>query len=147
MVSCLVTVRTSTYSKEVQSLVPAVAPRFSCLSCVCLEGAVDRDTLFVDDNAPPHHITDVEELLKSKNIQNMNWPAPVMNLVEHMRDLLGTPLSSHDQAPATTTEMKLYLQEEWDSMLQQFLQTSSLPWTDFANPASHTGLTTTSIRE
>ncbi|GIY29730.1 hypothetical protein CEXT_556681 [Caerostris extrusa] len=50
MVSCLVAVLTSTSSKENQSLVSTIVPRFSVLTGVCLE-VLWRDFFCVDDNA------------------------------------------------------------------------------------------------
>lgn len=70
VISCLVTVRTLTSSKNVQCLVQSQSEIL--LPHMCLfRGAVGPDFLFMDDNAPLRRTVAVEELLESEDIFNV----------------------------------------------------------------------------
>ncbi|GFX07088.1 transposable element Tc3 transposase [Trichonephila clavipes] len=76
-------------------------------------GAVGPDFIFRDDNAPCHRAVLIDDFLETENIQRMPWPAnsPYLNLIEHVRDVLGRQIVAISHPPSTVTELKRALQE------------------------------------
>ncbi|GFV65033.1 transposable element Tc3 transposase [Trichonephila clavipes] len=81
--------------------------------------------LFMDDNAPCHRTVFAEQLLKSEDIECMDWPArsPDLNPIEHVWDFLGRRLAARTLPPVTIRELRLALQDEWGAMPQQLIDT------------------------
>ncbi|GFS77931.1 transposable element Tc3 transposase [Trichonephila clavipes] len=59
-------------------------------------GAMGLQFLFMDANAPCHHIVAAEQLLESEDIERVDWPArfPDLNTIEHVWDFLGRRLAA-----------------------------------------------------
>ncbi|GFX76459.1 transposable element Tcb1 transposase [Trichonephila clavipes] len=74
--------------------------------------------LFLDDNTPCHHTVVAEQLLKSEDIERMDWPArsPDLNPIEHVWDFLGRLLADRTLLPVTIRELRLALQDECSAM-------------------------------
>ena len=70
---------------------------------------------FQVDTAHPHRIFALEELLKSKNINKMDWPAHSLDLnpIEHDWDALGRCLGAKSYLSENTRQLKQMLIEEW----------------------------------
>ncbi|GFV63058.1 transposable element Tcb2 transposase [Trichonephila clavipes] len=81
--------------------------------------------LFMDDNAPCHRTVAAEQLLKSEDIELMDWPArsPDLNPIEHVCDFLDRRLAARTVPPVTIRELRLALQDEWAAMPQQLIDT------------------------
>ncbi|GFX86906.1 transposable element Tcb2 transposase [Trichonephila clavipes] len=77
----------------------------------------------MDDNAQPHRILAVEELLESEDITRMDWPAysPDLNPVEHVWDALGRRTAARLHHPENTQKLKQMLIEEWALIPQEML--------------------------
>ncbi|GFX62575.1 transposable element Tcb2 transposase [Trichonephila clavipes] len=88
-------------------------------------GAICLQFLFMDDNAPCHRTVAAEQLLKSENIERMDWPArsPDLNTIEHVWDFLSRRLAARTLPPVTIRELRLALQDEWTAMPQQLIDT------------------------
>ncbi|GFW04583.1 transposable element Tc3 transposase [Trichonephila clavipes] len=88
-------------------------------------GAMGLQFLFMDDNAPCHRTVAAEQLLESKDIERMNWPArsPDLNPIEHVWDFLGRRLAARTLPPVTIRELRLALQIKWAAMPQQLIDT------------------------
>ncbi|GFW44930.1 DDE_3 domain-containing protein [Trichonephila clavipes] len=88
-------------------------------------GAMGLQFLFMDDNAPCHRTVAAEQLLKSEDIERMDWPvrSPDLNPMEHVWDLLGRRLIARTLPPVTIRELRLALQDEWAAMPQQLIDT------------------------
>ncbi|GFW44524.1 transposable element Tcb2 transposase [Trichonephila clavipes] len=88
-------------------------------------GAMGLQFLFMDDNAPCHRTVAAEQLLKSEDIERMDWPArsPDLNPIEHVWDFPGRRLASRTLPPVTIRELRLALQDEWAAMPQQLIDT------------------------
>ncbi|GFY25833.1 transposable element Tc1 transposase [Trichonephila clavipes] len=88
-------------------------------------GAMGLQFLFMDDNAPCHHTVAAEQLLESKDIERMDWPArsPDLNPIEHVWDFLDRRLAARTLPPVTIRELRLALQDEWAAMPQQLIDT------------------------
>ncbi|GFV95808.1 transposable element Tcb2 transposase [Trichonephila clavipes] len=88
-------------------------------------GAMGLQFLFMDDNAPYHRTVAAEQLLESKDIERMVWPArsPDLKPIEHVWDFLGRRLAARTLPPVTIRELRLALQDEWAAMPQQLIDT------------------------
>ncbi|GFT49218.1 transposable element Tcb2 transposase [Trichonephila clavipes] len=88
-------------------------------------GTMGLQFLFMDDNAPCHRTVAAEQLLKSEDIERMDWPArsPDLNPIEHVWDFLGRRLAARTLPPVTIRELRLALQDEWAAMPQQLIDT------------------------
>ncbi|GFT79071.1 transposable element Tcb2 transposase [Trichonephila clavipes] len=88
-------------------------------------GAMGLQFLFMDDNAPCHRTVAAEQLLESKDIERMDWPArsPDLNPIEHVWDFLGRRLAARTLPPVTIRELRLALQDDWAAMPQQLIDT------------------------
>ncbi|GFV65891.1 transposable element Tc1 transposase [Trichonephila clavipes] len=80
--------------------------------------AMGLQFLFMDDNAPCHHTVAAEQLLKSEDIEHMDWPArsPDLNPLKHVWEFLGRRLAAGTLPPVTIQELRLALQDEWAAM-------------------------------
>ncbi|GFV76552.1 transposable element Tc3 transposase [Trichonephila clavipes] len=88
-------------------------------------GAMGLRFLFMDDNAPCHRTVAAEQLLESKVIERMDWPARYLDLnpIEHVWNILGRRLAARTLPPVTIRELRLALQDEWAAMPQQLIDT------------------------
>ncbi|GFX77843.1 transposable element Tcb2 transposase [Trichonephila clavipes] len=88
-------------------------------------GAMGLQFLFMDDNAPCHRTVAAEQLLESEDIERMDWPArsPDLNPIEHVWDFLGRCLAARTLPRVTIREFRLALQDEWEAMAQQLIDT------------------------
>ncbi|GFS52269.1 transposable element Tcb2 transposase [Trichonephila clavipes] len=96
------------------------------LRYVCLfRGAMGLQFLFMADNAPCHRIVAAEQLLKSEDIERMDWPARSsdLNPIEHVWDFPGRRLTARTLPPVMIRELRLVLQDEWAVMPQQLIDT------------------------
>ncbi|GFT41303.1 transposable element Tcb2 transposase [Trichonephila clavipes] len=86
-------------------------------------GAMGLQFLLLVDNAPCYRIVAPEQLLESEDIERMDWPArsPDLNPIEHVWDFLGRRLAARTLPPVTIRELRLALQDEWATMLQQLI--------------------------
>ncbi|GFW70682.1 transposable element Tcb2 transposase [Trichonephila clavipes] len=77
----------------------------------------------MDDNARPHRILAVEELLESEDITRMDWPAysPDLNPIEHVWDALGRCIAARLHHPENNQQLKQMLIEEWAILPQEML--------------------------
>ncbi|GFV91041.1 transposable element Tc1 transposase [Trichonephila clavipes] len=59
-------------------------------------GAIGSNFVFMDDNAWPRRIIDVQKLLESEDITRMDWSAfsPDLNPIEHVEYALGRHLEA-----------------------------------------------------
>ncbi|GFW29637.1 transposable element Tc1 transposase [Trichonephila clavipes] len=69
----------------------------------------------MDDNARSHRTLAVEELLESKDITRMDWPAysSDLNPIEHVWDALRRRIAARLHHPENTQQLKQMLIEEW----------------------------------
>ncbi|GFW35351.1 transposable element Tcb2 transposase [Trichonephila clavipes] len=77
----------------------------------------------MDDNARPHRILAVEELLESEDITRMDWPAysSDLNPIEHVWDAFGRHIAARLHHPENTQQLKQMLIEEWVLLPQEML--------------------------
>ncbi|GFX84006.1 transposable element Tcb2 transposase [Trichonephila clavipes] len=80
---------------------------------------------FHGDNAPYHRTVAAEQLLESEDIERMDWPArsPDLNPIEHVWEFLGRRLAARTLPPVTIRELRLALQDKWEAMPQQLIDT------------------------
>ncbi|GFU32539.1 transposable element Tcb2 transposase [Trichonephila clavipes] len=66
-------------------------------------GAIGDSFVFQDDNARPHRVRLVENMLEAETIQRMEWSAcsPDLNPIEHVSDMLGRRIAAIPRPPAT----------------------------------------------
>lgn len=76
------------------------------------------------DNARPHEAKKSLEYLHAEGIRRMKWPAmsPDINPIEHLWDELKRRLRNGDHQPQSIEELKLRIQQEWDSLPQNCIQ-------------------------
>ncbi|GFV71888.1 transposable element Tcb2 transposase [Trichonephila clavipes] len=88
-------------------------------------GAMGLQFLFMDDNAPCHRTLAAEQFLESEDIERIDWPArsPYLNPIEHVWDFLGRRLAARTLPPVTIRELRLALQDEWEAIPQQLIDT------------------------
>lgn len=88
-------------------------------------GAVGPGFIFMDDNAPPHRATLVDDFLESEDIQRMQWPSnsPDLNPIEHVWDMLGRRLAALQHPPSSVPELKTALRAAWNSLSTQLINT------------------------
>ncbi|GFV93889.1 transposable element Tcb2 transposase [Trichonephila clavipes] len=88
-------------------------------------GAMGLQFLFMDDNVPCHRTVVAEQLLESEDIERMDWPArsPDLNTIEHVWEFLNRRLAARTLPPVTIRELRLALQDEWEAMPQQLIDT------------------------
>ncbi|GFX17593.1 transposable element Tc3 transposase [Trichonephila clavipes] len=67
----------------------------------------------MDENARPHRILAVEELLESEDITRMEWPAysPDLNPIKHLWDALGRRIAARLHHPENAQQLKQILIE------------------------------------
>ncbi|GFX15478.1 transposable element Tcb1 transposase [Trichonephila clavipes] len=83
-------------------------------------GPMGAESLFMDDNACPHHANIVDECLQSEDITRMDWPAysPDLNPIEHVWDMLGRGIAARQPPPTCLPELRRALLDEWCNILQ-----------------------------
>ncbi|GFU60486.1 transposable element Tcb2 transposase [Trichonephila clavipes] len=76
----------------------------------------------MDDNARPHRILAVEDLLESEDITRMDWPAyfPDLNPIEHVWDTLGRRIAARLHHPENIQQQQMLI-EEWALLPQEML--------------------------
>lgn len=86
-------------------------------------GAICPKFLFMNDNGPLYRKVSVAKLLDSNDIQRMDWPASSLyiNPIEYVWYALGKCLAARPQPQATISKLRLTLQEEWATILQQLI--------------------------
>ena len=74
----------------------------------------------MDDNARAHRARITDQYLEQATIVRMERPArsPVLNPIEHARDMLQTAVSLRPVQPASVQELRQALLEEWDQIPQ-----------------------------
>ncbi|GFY21730.1 transposable element Tcb1 transposase [Trichonephila clavipes] len=88
---------------------------------VCLfRGAMGAEFLFMDYNALPHRAKIVDECLQSEDSTRMDWPAysPDLNLIEHVWDMLGRRIATHQSPLTCLPELRRALIDEWCNIPQ-----------------------------
>ncbi|GFX50115.1 transposable element Tc1 transposase [Trichonephila clavipes] len=87
--------------------------------------AMGLQFLFMNDNAPCHRTVAAEQLLESGDIERMDCPerSPYLNPIEHVWDFLGRRFAARTLPPVTIRELRLALQDEWEAMPQQLIDT------------------------
>ncbi|GFY21732.1 DDE_3 domain-containing protein [Trichonephila clavipes] len=75
------------------------------------------ELLFMDDNARPHRANIVDECLQLEDITRMDWTAYSLdlNLMEHVRDMLGRRIATRQPPPTCLPEHRWALLDEWCS--------------------------------
>ncbi|CAG4973881.1 unnamed protein product [Colias eurytheme] len=85
-------------------------------------GFIGENFIFIlmHDNARPHTAGSVVQYLQEVEIAAMDWPArsPDLNPIEHLWDELKRKVRARNPAPATKSDLKAALIEEWDSIEQ-----------------------------
>jgi hypothetical protein len=66
-------------------------------------GASGDQFILIDDNARPHRARLVQDYLQRESIERMDWPArsPILNPIEHMRNVLQFKISACQLQPRT----------------------------------------------
>ncbi|GFV15828.1 transposable element Tcb1 transposase [Trichonephila clavipes] len=86
-------------------------------------GAIGDSFVFQDDNARPHIVSLVVNMLEAETIQRMEWPAcsPDLNPIEYVWDMLGRRIAAQPRPPATVRDLEIALLEEWNSIPQSLI--------------------------
>lgn len=116
-----------TSSMEVQLLLPTVTlnlPPF----LRGFRGIVVPHFFFIYDNATPYHTVAVEELLKSKDIQLMEWSAIFtdLNHIQHVWNFLRWRVAAHNHTLITISNLWLGLQQECSMMREEYIHNDVL---------------------
>ncbi|WP_425495306.1 transposase [Paenibacillus tengchongensis] len=76
--------------------------------------------IFMDDNAIPHRVSAVIELMRQDAIDTLPWPArsPDLNPIEHLWDVLGRSVRQREPPVQTLDELTAGLHEEWQRIPQ-----------------------------
>ncbi|GFU35882.1 transposable element Tc3 transposase [Trichonephila clavipes] len=80
--------------------------------------------LFMDDNARPQRANIIEdECLQSEDITRMDWPAysPDLNPLEHVWDMLGRRIATHQPPSTCLQELWRKLLDEWCNIPQDLI--------------------------
>lgn len=85
---------------------------------------MDRDAIFMQDNARPHTARMVYDYLEEVGIVRMEWPSrsPDLNPIEHAWDELERCVKRRSPPPITLQELKQALMEEWENIPQHRLR-------------------------
>ncbi|GFX16751.1 transposable element Tcb2 transposase [Trichonephila clavipes] len=91
-------------------------------------GAIGPDFIFMDENARPHRTADIQQLLESENITQINWPqfSLDLNSTEHAWNTLEKHLTTRLHLPRNTQQLKQLLIEEWALLPQELLDNLEL---------------------
>ncbi|GFS88151.1 transposable element Tcb2 transposase [Trichonephila clavipes] len=86
-------------------------------------GAIGDFFVFQDDNARPHRICLVENMIEAETKQRMEWPACSHDLspIEHVWDMLGRRIDARPRPPATVQDLEIALLEVWNSIPQSLI--------------------------
>ena len=91
----------------------------------------DPRAVFQQDNARPHTARITMAFLNLHHVNILPWPSmsPDLNPIEHLWDELDRRVRTRPQAPTTHDELFQALQEEWNNIPLQCVQTltSSMP--------------------
>lgn len=79
---------------------------------------------FQDDNAPAHRARIVQDFIAQIGIQPLHQPpvSPDCNPIENLWAIIGDAVSSRDVQPSNLGELAQALQEEWQALTPQTLQ-------------------------
>ncbi|GFU80502.1 transposable element Tcb2 transposase [Trichonephila clavipes] len=77
-------------------------------------GAIGPDFVFIEGNAQPHRVTNIQQLLESEDITRTDWSAFSLDLspIEHVWDALGERLMARLHPPGNTPKLYQMLIEE-----------------------------------
>ncbi|GFU76469.1 transposable element Tc3 transposase [Trichonephila clavipes] len=78
------------------------------------------ELLFMDDNVRSQSANILDKCLQSEDIIRMDWPAysPVLNLIEHVWDMLGRRIAVRQPPPTCLPELKRASFDEWCNVPQ-----------------------------
>ena len=79
---------------------------------------------FQQDNAPAHRSERTRKWFNAKKIPLLQWPpqSPDMNLIESIWNVIGRRINSRNILPASLSELKLIIKEEWERISQKELE-------------------------
>lgn len=87
-------------------------------------GYIGEDFLLMHDNARCHTASVTRQFLQEVQIETMMWPAlsPDLNCIENLWDELKRRVRARDTAPSSIVELKTALEEEWNTIPQDFIK-------------------------